>query len=117
MTQKYIAEIVPLNAIKIGTAEFTETTDSLDIKIKVFDTPANTEHWAYFHGFPGRQDAVIATEAVFGTTMVPFDGTPHEMNIPNDTYPVSDANGHFAYEKHVPLDALKKPVQTGIWHR
>ena len=128
MTQKYIAEIVPLNATKIGTAahgtaEFTETADSLDIKIEMFDTPANTEHWEHFHGFPGGQDAAIATEAqdvngdgfvdlpeteaVSGTTMVPFDGAPHEMNIPNDNYPVSDANGHFAYEKHVPLDALK----------
>ncbi|WP_282803233.1 hypothetical protein [Secundilactobacillus kimchicus] len=127
MTQKYIAEIVPLNATKIGTAahgtaEFTEMADSLDIKIEMFDTPANTEHWEHFHGFPGGQDAAIATEAqdvngdgfvdlpeteaVSGTTMVPFDGAPHEMNIPNDNYPVSDANGHFAYEKHVPRDAL-----------
>ena len=66
MTQKYIAEIVPLNADFIGTkahgqAEFTEDDDNLHIKIEMFDTPANTQHWEHFHGFPDGKDAQIAT--------------------------------------------------------
>lgn len=133
MTQKYIADIVPLNADFIGTkahgtAEFLVAGDKLHIKIEMFDTPANTQHWEHFHGFPDGKEAQIATmeqdvnhdglvdlpetEAVSGTTMVPFDNAPHEMNIPNDNYPVSDALGHFAYEKDVPLDALQKKFKS-----
>lgn len=128
MTQKYVAKIVPLNADGIGTsahgeATFTQDADQLAIHIEMFDTPANTQHWEHFHGFPEGQDAQIATmaqdanhdgfvdlpetEAVSGTTMVPFDSAPQAMNIPNDTYPVSDAQGHFAYDITVPLAALQ----------
>lgn len=129
MTQKYIADIVPLNANFIGTkahgqAKFTIDGDNLHIEIEMFDTPVKTQHWEHFHGFPDGKDAQIATmaqdanhdglvdlpetEAVSGTTMVPFDNAPHEMNIPNDNYPISDDKGHFAYEKDVPLNDLKK---------
>lgn len=133
MSKKYIADIVPLNADFIGTkahgqAEFIEDSDTLHIKIEMFDTPANTQHWEHFHGFPDGKDAQIATmaqdanhdglvdlpetEAVSGTTMVPFDDAPDKMNIPNDNYPVSDADGHFAYEKDVPLDQLQKKFKS-----
>ena len=129
MTKKYLAKIVPLNDEFIGTkahgtANFTETDDSLHIEIEMFDTPKNTEHWEHFHGFPDGKDAQIATsaqdanhdglvdlpetEAVSGTTMVPFDNAPHQMNIPNDNYPTSDENGHFKYEIDVPLKELQK---------
>lgn len=128
MTKKYIAQIVPLNAEKIGTqahgeATFEQDDNTLKIKIEMFDTPANTQHWEHFHGFPDGQDAQIATmaqdanqdgfvdlpetEAVSGTTMVPFDNAPHKMNVPNDNYPVSDADGHFAYQIEVPLADLQ----------
>lgn len=62
---KYKAEIVPLNAAKIGssahgTATFEVTADQLTIQIEMFDTPANTEHWEHFHGFPdGRQQLLL----------------------------------------------------------
>lgn len=129
MTKKYIANIVPLNEDFIGTsahgtAEFIQNNDRLHIKIEMFDTPKNTQHWEHFHGFPDGKDAQIATmkqdlnqdglvdlpetEIVSGTTMVPFDNAPHEMNIPNDNYPISDDNGYFAYEIDVPLDQLQK---------
>ena len=105
MTQKYVAKIVPLNADGIGTsahgeATFTQDADQLAIHIEMFDTPANTQHWEHFHGFPEGQAAQIATmaqdanhdgfvdlpetEAVSGTTMVPFDSAPQAMNIPNE---------------------------------
>ncbi|NVY96659.1 hypothetical protein HU830_05725 [Lactobacillus sp. DCY120] len=130
--KKYQAEIVPLNAEVIqtaahGHAEFIETATELQIKIEMFDTPANIQHWEHFHGFPNGQAAKIATsaqdvnhdgvidlpetEAVSGTTMVPFDNAPHEMCVPNDNYPVADAQGHFAYEIKVPLEALKAKFQ------
>ncbi|WP_412989941.1 hypothetical protein ACLJJ6_02880 [Pediococcus siamensis] len=129
MSQKYVAKIVSLNAAAIGTkahgtAEFIQNDDTLEIKIEMFDTPANTQHWEHFHGFPDGKDAQIATmdqdvnhdgfvdlpetEPVSGTTMVPFDDAPHQMNIPNDNYPVSDEHGHFSYQMRVPLAALRK---------
>ena len=55
-----------LNAEKIGTsahgtAEFTIDGDTMHIKIEMFDTPANTEHWQHFHGFTDGKDAIVAT--------------------------------------------------------
>lgn len=129
MTKTYTAKIVPLNADKIGTsahgtAHFTLDDTTLTIKIEMFDTPANTQHWEHFHGFPNGQDAQIATaaqdanhdgfvdlpetEPVSGTTMVPFDAAPHHMDVPNDTYPVADDQGHFAYQIEVPLSKLQQ---------
>lgn len=128
MTQKYQADIISLNATKIGsgphgTATFIEDNDQLTITIEMFDTPANIEHWEHFHGFPDGKDATIATaaqdvngdgfvdlmetEAVSGTTMVPFDDAPEKMDIPHDRYPIADVDGHFAYTKVVPLSTLQ----------
>ncbi|KRM59950.1 hypothetical protein C5L31_000039 [Secundilactobacillus malefermentans] len=125
---KYEAQIVPLNDTKIGTsahgtATFLEENDKLTITIEMFDTPANTEHWEHFHGFPDGKDAAISTidqdtnldgfvdlmetEAVSGTTMVAFDDAPENIDIPHDRYPVSDANGHFSYTQVVPLSTLQ----------
>ncbi|HIY93669.1 hypothetical protein [Companilactobacillus sp. HBUAS56275] len=126
---EYKADIVPLNDEFIGTkahgnASFIESDENLHIKIEMFDTPKNTQHWEHFHGFPDGKIAQIATmaqdvnhdglvdlpetEIVSGTTMVPFDDAPQNMNVPNDNYPISDANGHFAYEIDVPLKDLQK---------
>lgn len=57
MTKKYVANIVPLNVEGIGTAPhgtatFAEDGDQLHVAIEMFDTPANTQHWEHFHGFP-----------------------------------------------------------------
>lgn len=48
---KYRAKIKPLNAAKSGTeahgyVEFTTEGDNLHIKLEMFDTPANIQHWA-----------------------------------------------------------------------
>ncbi len=129
MSQLYRAEIKPLNAEKIGTAahgsvEFIKEGESLQIKLEMFDTPANIQHWEHFHGFPDGKEANLPTlaqdsngdgwidlpetESVSGTTMVPLDNAPHQMNIPNDNYPVADAKGYYSYEKTVPLKALQE---------
>lgn len=102
---KYITKITALNADKIGvnphgTAEFTENGDKLHIKVEMFDTPKNIEHWEHFHGFPDGRDAQVPT-------MVPLDSAPEDMNIPHDGYPVADENGHYEYEVDVPLDKLQ----------
>lgn len=132
---KYIAHIQALNADKIGvhphgTAEFTEKGDQLHIKVEMFDTPKNIEHWEHFHGFPEGKKAQVPTmkqdtnhdgyidlpetEAVSGTTMVPLDSAPAEMNIPHDGYPVADAKGHYEYEIDVPLAKLQAKFQKAF---
>ena len=68
MAEKYTAEIVPLNAEKIGSAAHGAATFTIDgaqmkIHIDMFDTPANVQHWEHFHGFPDGKPAEIATAA------------------------------------------------------
>lgn len=132
---KYIANITPLNAAKIGTsahgkAEFTEMGDKLHIKVEMFDVPANIEHWEHFHGFPDGKDAsvptiaqdkngdgyidLLKTEPVSGTTMVPLDDAPEKMDIPHQGYPKADANGHYKYEVDVPLAELKSKFKQAF---
>lgn len=124
----YIAKIKPINADKVetqarGIATFSENGNSLHIHVEMFDTPANIEHWEHFHGFPDGKQAHVPTlmqdvnhdgfidlpetEAVSGTTMVPFDDAPQEMNISHDGYPVADKYGHYEYDKDVPLKDLQ----------
>lgn len=84
---KYIAHINPLNAEKIGcqshgTAEFIENGDQLHIKVEMFDTPKNIEHWEHFHGFPDGKVAQAATM----TQDVNHDGF---VDLP-ETEPVSE---------------------------
>lgn len=135
MVEKYLADIEPLNADKIGTrahgtAQFTLEADKLVIKIEMHDTPANMQHWEHFHGFPeGKaaapatiaQDAngdgyvdLVETEAVSGTTMVPFNDEPAEMDVPNDKYPSADSHGNYSYEREVPLKALQEKFKAAF---
>ncbi|BDZ31879.1 hypothetical protein RA086_11630 [Lactiplantibacillus sp. WILCCON 0030] len=132
---KYIAEIKPLNADKIGTAAhgqatFDLTADHLTIDITMHDTPANTQHWEHFHGFPTEKAAQVAgpaqdangdgyidlpeTEPVSGTTMVPFNDDPAAMDIPNDKYPVADKNGDYHYTRVVSLADLTKKFKAAF---
>ncbi|MDM7516515.1 hypothetical protein QUF07_07285 [Lentilactobacillus sp. TOM.63] len=127
MAKQYQAKITALNGDKIGInptgeATFTVDKDTLTVEITMDHTSPNTQHWMHFHGFPDGKDAQPATiaqdtnhdgyvdlpetEPVSGTTMVPFNDQPEKMAIPTDTYPVSDANGHFHYKKEVPLKEI-----------
>ncbi|MFD1465380.1 hypothetical protein ACFQ4L_04640 [Lapidilactobacillus mulanensis] len=128
MTTHYEAQIVSLNADKIGHAAYGHATfevagEELIIRIEMHNTPAKMAHWEHFHGNPDGSQALIATlaqdkngdgfvdlpetAAVSGTTMVPFDDAPEHMDIPHDRYPVSDENGDFVYEKRVSLPELQ----------
>lgn len=126
---KYTAEIEALNADKIGcrpygAAEITQEGDTLRVMIEMNDVPANCEHWQHLHGFADGSPAEVATqeqdtnhdgyidlpetEPVSGVTMVPFNSSPAIMNIPNNTYPIADADGHYFYEMYVSLKELKR---------
>lgn len=107
-----------------GTARFVVNGNTISVTIEVEGAPANVEHWQHFHGFANGDDAqcptadqdengdgiidLIETEAVSGTTMVPFNVAPAEMDIPTDTYPVADEDGNYYYETEIDKDALAK---------
>lgn len=127
--QEYMAHLTAVNADKIGTTPVGDATfkvegDKLIVHIKMKHTPPGIMHWEHFHGYPDGKNAtcvtpaedkngdgfidLVETEAVSGTTMVPFDDAPHKMNIPTDNYPHADKNGSYEYTKVVPLAALEK---------
>lgn len=107
-----------------GTARFVVNGNTVSVTIEVEGAPANVEHWQHFHGFANGDDAqcptadqdengdgiidLIETEAVAGTTMVPFNAAPAEMDIPTDTYPVADEEGNYSYEAEINLEDLAK---------
>ncbi|MCI2172189.1 hypothetical protein [Schleiferilactobacillus perolens] len=134
----YEADITPLNADKIGTkatghARLELQGDEMVVTIEMNGVPANSQHWLHFHGFPDGQDAQVATaaqdanhdgyvdlvetEPVSGTTMVPFNASPEHMRVPEDTYPVADAQGHFLYQKIVPLGTLRNSFEKAFHDR
>lgn len=128
-TTTYRAKLSALNSSVTGSeasgdVEITISGDDVKIHITVAGVPPSMEHWQHFHGFPEpgksaeiptmEQDAngdgiidLIETEPVSGTTMVPFNDDPAAMAVASDTYPKSDANGAYTYDKTVSLKALE----------
>lgn len=125
----YQAEIYPLNSditgLKTsGKARFEIGDNEVHVLIHMSGTPPNMEHWQHFHGFEdGREAAcpdesadangdgiidLLETEVAAGTTMVPFNENPEKMDVPKNTYPVSDDIGSYTYEVTIPLDKLEK---------
>lgn len=126
----YRAVLEPMNAGVVGSEPTGEVMISIEggqttIEVTVEGAPPDIQHWQHLHGFAdGCQPAVcptddadanddgivdlIETEAVAGTTMVPFNEDPASLEIPTDTYPVADAYGAYTYEVTVPLDELEE---------
>lgn len=128
ITQIYEAQFQSLNSNVTnlqtsGKARFVIDGDKMQITIDINNAPPGIEHWQHFHGFANEgmatcateaEDAngdgiidVVETETVSGTTMVPFNKFPAEMEIPTDTYPVADDNGSYHYEMEVSMDDLE----------
>lgn len=128
LTQIYEAQIQSLNSNVTnlqtsGKARFVIDGNKMHITIDIKNAPPAIEHWQHFHGFTDEGIAtcasesedvngdgiidVVETETVSGTTMVPFNKLPAEMDIPTDTYPVADDNGSYHYEIDVSLDDLE----------
>ncbi len=133
MSTKYVAEIKPVNAKLIGSevrghAEIVVDGDTVSVKIEATGTPPNMMHWSHFHGFTDGRKGRVPTEeadtngdgiidlpelyAVSGSTMVPFDNAPHDMHIPHDNYPHSDAEGNWNYEFEFPLGKLEENFEA-----
>jgi len=114
----YSATLGSLNAQKIGTsasgvAKLEIAGGKLSTSIDLNGLTPNLMHLQHFHGFPdGRAAAcptakddtngdgyidLIETEAVAGTTMLPFHAHPATLEIPNETYPIADGAGTAHY--------------------
>lgn len=108
-----------------GMARFVIKDNKMHVTIDVKNAPPGIEHWQHFHGFPEAGKSaecasmnndtngdgildVVETEAVSGTTMVPFNKLPAEMVIPTDTYPIADEDGSYKYEAEIPFENLTK---------
>lgn len=128
MEEVYEAQLQPLNTNITktqtnGTARFVISGDTLTAVIQIKDAPPGMEHWQHFHGFVNDSIATCAsadqdknkdgivdvteTETVSGTTMVPFNAQPAEMQLGSDTYPKSGADGSYNYEVKIPLKQLE----------
>lgn len=126
-TVTYVAYLHALNSKVTGSdpsgvAHFTVRGDRLTIRINMRGVPPDMQHWQHFHGFVDGKAAscptpaadsnhdgiidLIETEAVSGTTMVPFNAKPAAMDVPADTYPKASARGTYRYKATVSLKAL-----------
>ncbi len=128
--ERYVAELTPLNADKLGssasgTATFEIENGKLKTTIELKGLPPNIAHLQHFHGFADK-DAICAvtkddangdgyidlleTEPVSGVTMLPFHSHPASLEIPNDTYPVADGAGNARYEHTDDVAELEKAL-------
>ena len=124
----YEARLEPLNSNVTGLqtsgeARFVVADDTMTVTIDVKNAPPGIEHWQHFHGFANDSSATCATAAddkngdsiidvaetgaASGTTMVPFNKMPAEMNVGSDTYPKAGADGSYHYETKIPMTELK----------
>lgn len=124
---QYTAELTALNSEVTdsetsGEAEFKVSNGTMHVTIDVKDAPADMQHWQHFHGFPDGSEAncatensdendddiidVVETEESSGTTMVPFNENPADMDLGDDTYPEADEDGNYHYEADIPMDKL-----------
>jgi len=130
--EAYVAEINEMNpeltqSEVSGQAIFIIADDVLTISMAVKGLAPNKMHLQHFHGFisgekatcpPSNADTngdgvidLIETEPYAGTTLVPFNGAPIELQIKSDSYPIADADGLATYQITIPLKKLETAVK------
>lgn len=131
----YTADLKPLNTRATGTettgdARLEVEGNTLTIDIRIEGAPPGMVHWQHFHGFEDGRTARCAsvaddangdglvdlkeTEAVSGTTMVPFTQNPADMDVADGTYPRADADGKYHYTATVSMQALEAAVEKAF---
>ena len=124
----YVADLTGLNSnithlTTAAQAKFILTKDSLFVTIDARGVAPGIEHWQHFHGFADNKSAtcaepsddqnkdgiidVVESGTASGTTMVPFNAEPADMNVGSDTYPKAGADSTYHYEARIPLTQLK----------
>lgn len=126
---EYAAVLEPMNTNvtglrSTGKARFRIDGDKLTIIVTAEEVPPGITHLQHFHGFEDGSDAscasagddangdgiidLIETEAVSGTTMVPFTADPASLEIVTDTYPKASADETYHYQETVSLPKLQQ---------
>lgn len=105
-----------------GKASFTVSENTMKVVIDVKNAPADMEHWQHFHGFVNGDEAscaqedknedgiidVTETEDASGTTMIPFNEIPTDIDLGDSTYPIADKEGNYHYETSIKIDDLNE---------
>ncbi len=123
----YQADLSALNSEVTGSettgkASFTVSGNTMKVVIDVKNAPANMEHWQHFHGFVNGDEAscaqedkndddiidVTETEEASGTTMIPFNEIPTDIDLGDSTYPIADEEGNYHYETSIKIDDLNE---------
>ena len=133
--ERYIAKLAPLNAEKVGTsasgtADLQVANGKLSVSIELVGLTPSLMHLQHFHGFADGRDAacptakddangdgyidLIETEAIAGTTMLPFHEHPVTLEIPNDTYPVANNKGAASYKHSNSVGELEKALKEKL---
>ena len=133
--ERYIAKLAPLNAEKVGTsasgtADLQVANGKLSVSIELVGLTPSLMHLQHFHGFADGRDAacptakddangdgyidLIETEAIAGTTMLPFHEHPVTLEIPNDTYPVANNKGAASYKHSDSVGELEKALKEKL---
>ncbi len=133
----YVAEIKEMNpqlteAKVSGEAIFIIADGNLNITLAVKGVAPNLMHLQHIHGFigggsatfpPAKADTngdgiidLLETHKYTGKTLIPFNGTPIDLEIKSDSYPVANKDGLLTYQISIPLDKLEAAVkkQYGI---
>jgi hypothetical protein len=130
--ERYVAKLRPLNAKALdrsasGTAILAVEGGRLRITVAASGLAPGVMHMQHYHGFPGGQDAtcptpqadangdgfvdLVETEPMAGTTMVPFNAEPANLEIASDTYPVASKEGTIRYKQTVTIEGLEKALK------
>lgn len=129
----YIAEIKEINSQLTedevsGQAIFIVADGNLSITLAVKGVAPNLMHLQHIHGFisggagtfpPATADTnddgiidLIETHEYTGKTLIPFNGTPIDLEIKSDSYPVANKDGLLTYQITIPLDKLKAAIKA-----
>lgn len=126
---EYVAELEPMNTDvtglrSTGEARFRIDGSNLTITVTAEEVPPGITHLQHFHGFEDGREAscatpaddvngdgivdLLETEAVSGTTMVPFTADPVSLEIESNTYPKASDDETYYYQETVSLPDLEQ---------
>lgn len=132
MRKRYRATLQALNDDCIGrkahgfaNLEVTDD-DALQIRIEMFNTPADMTHMAVLEGSVTKAPVAVATaaqdvnhdgvvdeeeaEKVSGKVFVPLDNAPEKLNLIGGKYPKADDNGFYIYQQRVVMSDLREQL-------
>ena len=138
MRKQYRATLRALNSDCIGRqahgfANFEVTDDdALQIRIEMFNTPADMNHMAVLESSGSDAPVTPATSAqdqnhdgvvdeeeaeqVSGKVFVPLNNAPDKLKLVGGKYPEADDNGFYIYQQRVVVSQLRQQLAKHYGH-